>query len=592
MHDDSEPLLFPVPRTIHRMDPGERHDHRLVEQRDPTLPQQGFRLTVDGSGATLRYADPAGLRYGRQTVDQLRDDAGRLPGVDIEDHPDYPTRGYMLDVSRDRVPTRETLDRLVDVLEKCRYNHLQLYVEHTFAYRGHEDVWRDASPLDGDDLRWLRDRCTDADIELAANQNCFGHFGRWLAHERYRDRAECPDGFDLVEGVRFPPTVLAPTVENAEFVLGLVDEQVTSFGARIVNVGCDETFELGRGASAQRVATEGRTLVYAEHLRRIVEPLVERGLRVQFWGDVIANAPQHLDLIPTEGVTALVWNYDGPDTPRPGISDALAEILEGIGVDISGDTHFAPRLEAFRRAGVDHWVVPGTSTWNSIIGRLDNARSNLEDAARAGRNSGASGYLVTDWGDDGHHHPLTVSYPAIAYGGALAWGVDANAGLDVTRAVDDLLFEDEAAVMGGVLERIGRLAGRTGVTTQNASPILSALLPHLFVIRDGAPDPAMVIEVIASVDRALSDLTDARPSCAQGDVLVEELRVAVELARFGAVSLGAEAGLDTPPDRERAEQLDRLIERYRAAWLTTSRPGGLEDSAAHLGRTRDQLLYD
>ena len=90
----------------------------------------------------------------------------------------------MLDVSRNRVPTRTTLARLVEVLDRCRFNQLQLYVEHTFAYAGHEDVWRDASPLTADDLRWLDDRCAEVGIELVANQNCFGHLAPWLAQPR------------------------------------------------------------------------------------------------------------------------------------------------------------------------------------------------------------------------------------------------------------------------------------------------------------------------------------------------------------------------------------------------------------------------
>lgn len=587
-------LLFPRPRTIRRLDPTLRHDHHLEEHHDPSLPQQGFTITVDDDSAVLTYADPAGLRYGRQTIEQLRDGdpEGRLPTVDVEDHPDYPTRGFMLDISRDRVPTRQTLDRLVDVLERCRYNHLQLYVEHTFAYADHREVWQNASPLDGDDMVWLRDRCADAGIELAANQNCFGHFARWLSHDSYRDRAECPNGFEIAPGVTFPPTVLEPTVDNARFVLDLVDEQVASFGARIVNIGCDETFELGRGASAERVESQGRTAVYAEHLRHIVEPLVAEGLQVQFWGDVIAHDPEQLGLIPTDGTVALVWNYDAPDTPRPAINDSLAAILEGIGIDLGADAHFATRLEPFRTAGVDYWVVPGTSTWHTIIGRLDNARSNLEDAARAGRDSGASGYMVTDWGDDGHHQPLTVSYPAIAYGGGLAWGIDANAGADVTSFIDRHLLDDRGGVMGGVLDRIGRLAARTGVVTENSSPIFAGLFPHMFILRDGEPDPDLMREVIRTLDDALVDMTRADPHCAQGDVLVEELSVAIELARFGAVSLAAAAGIDAPPAAERAAQLDTLTDRYRAAWLTTSRPGGLDDSTAHLTMTRNALLGD
>src|SRR5690606_20575826 len=101
-------------------------------------------------------------------------------------------------------------------------NHLELYVEHTFAYADHEVVWRDASPLTADDLRWLDGRCADAGIELVANQNTFGHMERWLRHDRYRSRAECPDGAtNPFSGRPMAPATLAPTPDNAEFALAL-----------------------------------------------------------------------------------------------------------------------------------------------------------------------------------------------------------------------------------------------------------------------------------------------------------------------------------------------------------------------------------
>ena len=41
----------------------------------------------------------------------------------------------------------ETLYGLVDLMASWKFNQLQLYTEHTFAYAGHEVVWKDASPI-------------------------------------------------------------------------------------------------------------------------------------------------------------------------------------------------------------------------------------------------------------------------------------------------------------------------------------------------------------------------------------------------------------------------------------------------------------
>lgn len=587
--------LFPVPREEHPGDPSARFAGSPRRIEDASLPTQGYELHVDRDEAELRHADAAGLRYGLDAVAQLRSPDGTLPAVTVRDHPDIAVRGFMLDTSRDRVPTRDTLERLVSILATARYNHLQLYVEHTFAYRDHADVWRDASPITADDLRWLDGLCAANGIELVANQNCFGHMGRWLALDRYRSMADSPDGVQVMDGLTFPPSVLAPTEENARFVLDLVREQSAALRSRTVNVGCDETFELGRGASSARAAEVGVDGVYVEHLRRIVGPLLEEGRSVQFWGDVIAHHPERLAELrawttaagdPTAGdLTALVWNYDAPDVATPTLPAGIVTILADLGIDLETPTDFDTRLRPFADAGIPFWVAPGTSTWNSIVGRWGNARANLLDAARSGRDRGATGYLVTDWGDNGHHQPPSVSDLPVLYGGAVSWCAETNADIDIAAVADRLVYDDPTGSVGAALEAIGSVAHGTGRIGRNTSPLFASLFPHQMHLVGGEADPSMVAEVIETLDRARSALADADPRAADASTVVEELDVAIGLARHAAVRMGSTVGLGDPGPAATRADLSSLVKRYRAAWLLRSRPGGLSDSADHLERT-------
>ena len=103
-------------------------------------------------------------------------------------------RAYMLDISRDRVPTMKTLREIVDLLARCRYNQFQLYTEHTFAYSRHQVVWEDADPMTAAEIRKLDAYCRMQGIELVANQNSFGHMERWLTHAEYNHLAKFPKG--------------------------------------------------------------------------------------------------------------------------------------------------------------------------------------------------------------------------------------------------------------------------------------------------------------------------------------------------------------------------------------------------------------
>ena len=101
----------------------------------------------------------------------------------------------MLEVSRTKVPTMDTLLTLIDQFSTLKYNQIQLYTEHTFAFSNHRQVWQDASPYTASDIINIRQYCEDRFIDLVPNLNSFGHFERWLRHPTYHHLAECPDGF-------------------------------------------------------------------------------------------------------------------------------------------------------------------------------------------------------------------------------------------------------------------------------------------------------------------------------------------------------------------------------------------------------------
>ncbi len=173
---------------------------------------QSYELTIGPDRIEIVAPDLAGAFYGVCTLIQIIQGSGvrsqesgngqsliprpqyLIPNIQISDFPDFPARGVMLDISRNKVPTFETTLALVDMLAGWKINQLQLYTEHTFAYRQHPEVWAEASPFTGEEILALDAFCRDRHIELVPNQNSFGHMEPWLIHERYRPLAEAPDG--------------------------------------------------------------------------------------------------------------------------------------------------------------------------------------------------------------------------------------------------------------------------------------------------------------------------------------------------------------------------------------------------------------
>ncbi len=106
-----------------------------------------------------------------------------------------------------------------------------------------------------------------------------------------------------------------------------------------------------------------------------------------------------------------------------------------------------------------------------MIGRHDNALANLRAAAKAGKKSGAIGYLITDWGDGGHPQPLAVSWPMYLTGASLAWNAN---GFDESKLVSVLsrdVFEDSTGKIGAAAFKLGFAHQRIGVSAPNETPL-------------------------------------------------------------------------------------------------------------------------
>ncbi len=562
---------------------------------DPSLavPAEAFTLDITPRGISVMSRDARGLNWGAGLLGQIVRQRGReLPLLRVRDWPDFGARGYMLDVSRDRVPTMATLFELLDLLEELRLNELQLYTEHTFAYAAHARVWRDASPLTPAEIQILDRACAARGIELVPNQNSFGHMERWLRHAEYRALAEIEgESYATSRGTR-PASCLAPTPQSVAFVRSLHAELLPNFASRALNIGCDETFELGRGRSREACEARGKGRVYVDFLLELLRGLHADGRTVQFWGDIVVQHPELIGELPRERTVALAWGYEAPRDPTT-LGANVRELLTGVGMDLEGVRGFATLAGPYARAGVPFRVCPGTSSWLSLLGRLPNALGNLRDAATMGLSSGAEGVLITDWGDLGHLQPPVVSVPALAFGAAASWCLASQDELDLSRALDRLLLRDPERVIGGALVRLGELGAETGLEALNSSPLAMALFTPLgrAPLLAWGETSRPRLEAIADELGAIRDaLARAKPTGFGGALCARELGQAAALARHGARRLMHATPGGGPSKSELRAELAPLIGEQAACWRERSREGGLRDS---LSRLRNALAeYD
>ena len=314
-----------------------------------------------------------------------------------------------------------------------------------------------------------------------------------------------------------------------------------NFESRLFNIGCDETFDLlGEGRSAAAVKEKGEGRVYLDFLLKVADLVRKRGKRPMFWGDVILRHPELVPELPKD-LIALDWGYEG-------------------------NHPFMDEAAKFEAAGLDFYVCPGTSSWNSLAGRVENMRENMIAAERAGHLHGAKGFMVTDWGDGGHWQPLAASLPGLILGGNLAYSGASAAKMDLEDALNAVM----GVPLGGTLLRLGTLYLRGGALRANASELFRILANDRGYSRHPGLTDHILTEISAIAEGCRHDAARFAGG-AYPNVWAQEIMYMANL-------------VDAACNRRDEKRLRFLREEHGRVWRLRNREGGRADSLAKLPR--------
>jgi hexosaminidase len=529
------------------------------------LSPQGYSISVDKRGIAINAADESGAFYAIITLKQILKQTGsEVPEFRISDFPDFDQRGMMLDISRCKVPTMDSLKKYIDLLASLKFNQLQLYTEHTFAYHSHETVWFDSSPMTSEEILEIDKYCSGNYIQLVPNFNSFGHFERWLKHPEYKHLAECPEGFETPWGGRAESGgVLYPDKKSLDFIDSLYGEFLPNFSSALFNIGCDETWELGQGRSKKVTDKHGTEKIYFDFLLKLIKLVKKHKRKMMFWGDIILKKPELIKELPKD-IIALNWGYEA-------------------------DHPYKEECAKFAKADVPFYVCPGTSSWNSLIGVWEKARKNLANAAKNGLKYGAEGYLITDWGDGGHHQYLPISYPGILTGACFSWCFKANLDVDTAKGLDMLIFSDKKEILGQLLLDISNVQNCIPVKKGNSSifgKMLFAQNKELKEIFKSVPRCDFE-KAISSFDTLKKRIQGAQPHTSDACLIKEEIAASIEMAKFATLKTIFVLWPEKEQSIELKHKIQHIIRIHEELWLARNRHGGLRESSDRLRQIFD-----
>ena len=521
---------------------------------------EAYFLKMEKDEITLKAGSPAGIFRGLSKVFQVfqfREAGTQIPGFLIEDAPSLNRRGFMLDISRCKVPTMEELFRLIDLLALIGYNELQLYIEHTFRFQDHETVWKDASPVSAEEIQQIDRYCAKSFIELVPNLNSFGHFERWLCHPEYKHMAECPDGFEREEPYikRDHGTTLKPNQESLDFIDSLYAEYLPNFSSKSFNVGLDEPWELGQGWSKKEVKETSKGAVYLRHLEGIRGLVEKHGKNMQFWSDVLLEDPGNAKLL-DKHASPIIWGYE-PSHP------------------------YEEQAKAIAKCGLKFCLAPGNAIWKSFTGRWTIAQQNIEIACKQASKHGAEGILLTSWGDCGNHQPWPTMYPGILHGAQMAWAERSLPEKQLGITTDELVYDSSTTELGRKIIELGKL-----------DQVMDTYIPNSslhWIILFGAKEERFMkfLNKHATVGQLSAGLEHLNHCLKEFSAISETLPIRVSLREIQLgikmTKFSLKRGISMLEGKSfSASNPQEMVEEFQDLWVQRARPGGLKEASGYL----------
>lgn len=446
---------------------------------DERIKSQAYVIEIGEDGVAASSGGEPGLLYAVTTLSKLVS-KGEAPCLSIQDRPALGFRAVLLDVSRGRVPTIESLKSLVDQLCGLKFNQLTFNIEHTFSCATHPEIGKGHDPLTRQVLADLVEYAHDRHIEVIPFQQSLGHLRQILSLPKYRHLAYDQELLWSLDPQK---------PETYDLLGDLYDAQIKATRSPFFHVGCDEPFDIIKKFDPGRFNGRSRGMVIRDHLVKVHQMLAERGRTAMAWADAMLAHPEII-----------------PDLPGDLV---LCHWLYGSG-SLEGPEHYRPSLDIISRSKLPFYAC--TCSWSlmKLFPDLCVMEANHKGFIPEAKRAGAAGMMVTVWGDMGHMNlPGLELYP-LAYASRYGWEDEPDKNSQFDAAFSWSIYGDSAGVPADLtraLDQVNRLLqgpagmGGVGFLIFFAEPLSAAFL-------DGNDYHAIAGQLRGNIQKASSILAD------------------------------------------------------------------------------------
>ena len=298
---------------------------------------------------------------------------------------------YMVDCSRNAVPSVSFLKELLVSMALMGYDRLMLYTEDTYEIEGRPFFGWMRGRYTKEEIRELDEYATALGIELVPCIQTLAHLNaifRWKAFNGVHDTAD-----------------ILSTGEEETYVL--IEDMIRTWAetvrSRVINLGMDEAEMIGRGSFLNRYGYQDRLTIMERHLKRVLSICEKYGFTCMMWSDMFFK------ILSGEGYHSA--NVEITDEVRSRIPQNV-ELIYWDYYSRDEET-YCRMLSNHKKLSDRVGFAGGAWKWNGYAPLLSHSIRASRLALSACRQFSIGDVMVTGWGDDGSEASQACVLPVL-----------------------------------------------------------------------------------------------------------------------------------------------------------------------------------
>lgn len=472
----------------------------------------------------------------------------------------------MIDNSRNAVMNIDSIQQLVRYLAIFGYNQLMLYTEDTFQVANQPYFGYMRGAFTPQETKAIDMYCKQYGIELVPCVQTLAHFNQITRYSHYQQHIDCDD------------ILLCEDDRTYQLIDDIFATLASNFSSRKVNIGMDESHNLGLGKYLEKHGYSTRYEIMIRHLNRVVEIATKYGFRCMMWSDMFFR---------------LIFNgqYEGDASAIP------QQLIQAIPQDITLIywDYYSDKIEKYQRNLANHKVLSnnicfagGAWRWMGFVGDNDYSVRTMQQSLKACKQHSISHYIVTCWGDDGGECSVFQMLPSLYYVGVNAYTpvdkCDANVDVTSFEYLYGITFSQYCQ-----LDLPNKVVATAPLQRNNSSKffLYNDLLLGTFdsLAYDGITNIYLQhIDAISSID------TSNCPYSYHFDRMIVLLQVLADKVELGKLLRKAYGSNDRQLLQHCADTIAAMVDRLQVFydnfcqyWMKENKPFGLEVQQVRLG---------